>query len=62
MCFLLRMRLIEMYPAGQPFRFIMAECFKLKKRVPYGKINGSPWRLVNKNAGKDANVHGSKVA
>ena len=42
--------------------FIMAECFKLKKRVPYGKINGSPWRLVNKNAGDDANVHGSKVA
>ena len=42
--------------------FIMAECFKLKKRVPYGKINGSPWRLVNKNAGEDANVHGSKVA
>ena len=42
--------------------FIMAECFKLKKRVPYGKINGAPWRLVNKNAGEDANVHGSKVA
>lgn len=42
--------------------FIMAECFKLKKRVPYGKINGSPWRIVNKNAGNDAHVHGSKIA
>lgn len=42
--------------------FIMAECFKLKKRVPYGKINGAPWRIVNKNAGNDAHVHGSKIA
>ena len=26
---------------------ILAECFKQKKRVPYGKINGAPWRIVN---------------
>ena len=32
---------------------ILAECFRQKKAVPYGKINGSPWRLVNKNAGDD---------
>jgi len=41
---------------------ILAECFRQKKAVPYGKINGSPWRLVNKNAGADAHIHGSKVA
>lgn len=26
---------------------ILAECFKMKKRVPYGIINAQPWRLVN---------------
>lgn len=41
---------------------ILAECFKQKKRVPYGIVNASPWRLVNQNAGDDAHVHGSRVA
>jgi len=27
---------------------IMAECFKMKKRVPYGIMNAHPWRIVNK--------------
>lgn len=29
---------------------ILAECFKQRKRVPYGKINAQPWRLVQKVA------------
>jgi hypothetical protein len=41
---------------------ILAQCFAQKKPIPYGKINGSPWRIVNKNAGDDAHIHGSKVA
>jgi DNA polymerase III epsilon subunit-like protein len=41
---------------------ILAECYRQKKAVPYGIINGAPWRLVNPTAGDDANVHGSKVA
>ena len=41
---------------------ILAECYRQKKSVPYGKINGAPWRLVNPKAGNDANIHGSKVA
>ena len=41
---------------------ILAQCYAQKKAVPYGKINGSPWRIVNKNAGEDADIHGSKVA
>jgi DNA polymerase III epsilon subunit-like protein len=27
---------------------ILAECFKQKKPIPYGKVNQSPWKLVNK--------------
>lgn len=41
---------------------ILAECYRQKKSVPYGIINGAPWRIVNPQAGNDANVHGSKVA
>ncbi|MCH1550697.1 MAG: hypothetical protein L7T19_06000 [Pseudomonadales bacterium] len=41
---------------------ILAECYRQKKAVPYGKINGAPWRLVNPKAGNDDNIHGSKVA
>jgi len=41
---------------------ILAQCYAQKKRVPYGKINGQPWRLVNPKAGDDAHIHGSKVA
>ena len=40
---------------------ILAECFRQKKRVPYGVMNASPWRIVNPQAGDDADVHGSKV-
>lgn len=29
---------------------ILAECFRQKKPVPYGKINGAPWRLVQEAA------------
>jgi len=41
---------------------ILAECFRQKKRVPYGVMNASPWRIVNPQAGDDAHIHGSKVA
>ena len=41
---------------------ILAECYRQKKSVPYGIINGAPWRIVNPQAGNDAHVHGSKVA
>ena len=37
---------------------ILAECFRQKKRVPYGVVNASPWRIVNKNAGDDPHIHG----
>jgi len=38
---------------------ILAECFRQKKRVPYGVVNASPWRIVNQNAGDDPHIHGS---
>ena len=41
---------------------IMAECFRMKKRVPYGIVNAAPWRIVNKNAGDDADIHGPVAA
>ena len=41
---------------------ILAECFKQKKRVPYGIVNAQPWRIVNQNAGQDPDIHGSRVA
>ena len=41
---------------------ILADCFRQKKPVPYNVINGAPWRIVNPSAGKDSNIHGSKVA
>ena len=42
---------------------ILAECFKQKRRVPYGIVNAQPWRIVNGKAeGDDPDVHGSKVA
>ena len=41
---------------------ILAECFKQKRRVPYGIVNAHPWRIVNPQAGEDADVHGSRVA
>jgi DNA polymerase III epsilon subunit-like protein len=41
---------------------ILAECFAQKKRVPYGITNAQPWRIVNKKAGDDPDVHGNKVA
>ena len=41
---------------------ILADCFRQKKPVPYNVINGAPWRIVNQNAGEDADIHGSKVA
>ncbi len=42
---------------------ILDACFAQTKRVPYGIINGSPWRLVNAKAqNNDPDIHGSKVA
>jgi len=41
---------------------ILAECFRQKKRVPYGVVNASPWRIVNKNAGDDPHIHGGITA
>jgi len=42
---------------------IMADCFATKRKIPYGIVNGSPWRIVNKKAsGSDPDIHGSKVA
>jgi hypothetical protein len=41
---------------------ILTECFKQKRRVPYGIVNAQPWRIVNSTAGDDPDVHGSKVA
>lgn len=42
---------------------ILAACFAMKKRIPYGKINAQPWRLVQDNAVEnDSKIHGSEVA
>ena len=41
---------------------ILASCFAQKKRIPYGKINAQPWRLVQDKANEnDSNIHGSKI-
>ena len=37
---------------------ILAECFRQKKRVPYGVVNAQPWRIVNPTAGNDPHIHG----
>lgn len=41
---------------------ILRQCFATKKKIPYGKYNRAPWRIVNPSAGNDAHVHGSIVA
>jgi len=42
---------------------ILAGCFAQKKKIPYGKINAQPWRLVQDRAVEnDENIHGSKIA
>ncbi len=42
---------------------ILAACFAMKKRIPYGKINAQPWRLVQDTAVEnDSKIHGSEVA
>lgn len=41
---------------------ILRQCFATKKKIPYGKYNQAPWRIVNPKGGKDNNVHGSVVA
>lgn len=33
---------------------ILAECFKQRKRVPYGIVNAQPWRLVQKSITPEA--------
>ena len=41
---------------------ILRQCFASKKKIPYGKYNAAPWRIVNPSAGNDAHVHGSITA
>ena len=42
---------------------IMADCYRLNMKIPYGIVNGAPWRIVNNlTTGIDPDVHGSKIA
>ena len=42
---------------------ILACCFAQKKRIPFGKVNAQPWRLVQDRAVEnDENIHGAKIA
>ena len=41
---------------------ILRQCFKTKKKIPYGKYNQAPWRIVNPTATTDKHIHGSVVA
>ena len=41
---------------------ILRQCFATKKKIPYGKYNSAPWRIVNPSAGNDAHIHGSVTA
>lgn len=41
---------------------ILRQCFKTKKKIPYGKYNQAPWRIVNPTATTDQHIHGSVVA
>ena len=41
---------------------ILRQCFASKKKIPYGKYNSAPWRIVNPSAGNDAHIHGSVTA
>ena len=38
---------------------ILRQCFASKKKIPYGKINKSPRRIVNPTATTDKHIHGS---
>jgi len=42
---------------------ILRQCFKTKKKIPYGKYNQAPWRIVQRKPVEgDANIHGSITA
>ena len=42
---------------------ILRQCFASKKKIPYGKYNQAPWRIVNPDAsGFDKHIHGSVTA
>lgn len=41
---------------------ILRQCFATKKKIPYGKYNKAPWRIVNPKATTDKHIHGSVVA
>ena len=41
---------------------ILRQCFATKKKIPYGKYNQAPWRIVNPKATTDQHIHGSVVA
>ena len=41
---------------------ILAACFAQKSKIPYGKINAQPWRLVQDSpVENDADIHGKKT-
>ena len=42
---------------------ILACCFAQKAKIPYGKINGQAWRIVQDSPiENDQNIHGAKIA
>ena len=42
---------------------ILRQCFKTKKKIPYGKYNQAPWRIVQRKPVEgDADIHGSVTA
>ena len=37
---------------------LLTACFKTRKKIPYNILDGQAWRIVNKNAGHDTDIHG----
>ena len=37
---------------------LLTACFKTRKKIPYNILDGQAWRVVNKNAGHDTDIHG----
>lgn len=38
---------------------LLAACFKTRKKIPYNNLTGQAWRVVNKDADYDTDIHGS---
>lgn len=38
---------------------LLTACFKTRKKIPYNILDGQAWRVVNKNAGHDTDIHGN---